>query len=117
MSDKQNNEKYTHLFAGLVSSIASQAWMQLGKIKNPMTDKIEKDLAGASMSIDMLDMLKHISNGNLNEQEVKFIDQSLHDLRMNYVVESNKKDEPEESPKDATDSTETPKEETETTNE
>ncbi len=115
MSNTQNNEKYTHLFAGLVSSIASQAWMQLGKIKNPMTDKIERDLAGASMSIDMLDMLKHISNGNLNEQEVKFIDQSLHDLRMNYVVESNKKDEPEDTSKEKTE--ETPKEETEATNE
>ena len=115
MSNTQNNEKNTHLFAGLVSSIASQAWMQLGKIKNPMTDKIERDLAGASMSIDMLDMLKHISNGNLNEQEVKFIDQSLHDLRMNYVVESNKKDEPEDTSKEKTE--ETPKEETEATNE
>jgi len=80
-----------------------------------MTDKIERDLAGASMSIDMLDMLKHISNGNLNEQEVKFIDQSLHDLRMNYVVESNKKDEPEDTSKEKTE--ETPKEETEATNE
>ena len=32
------------LFMTLISSLASQAWIQLGKIKNPATDKLEKNL-------------------------------------------------------------------------
>ena len=80
-----NNE----LFVTLVSSLTSQAWMQLGKIKNPVTDKIEKNLDAASMSIDMLSMLQEKTKNNLDEYESKLLEQSLNDLRMNFVFEKN----------------------------
>ena len=80
-----NNE----LFVTLVSSLTSQAWMQLGKIKNPVTDKIEKSLDAASMSIDMLSMLQEKTKNNLDEYESKLLEQSLNDLRMNFVFEKN----------------------------
>ena len=82
-----NNE----LFVTLVSSLTSQAWMQLGKIKNPVTDKIEKNLDAASMSIDMLSMLQEKTKNNLDEYESKLLEQSLNDLRMNFVFEKNAK--------------------------
>jgi len=99
-----NNE----LFVTLISSLTSQAWIQLGKIKNPINDKIEKNLEAASMSIDMLTMIQDKTKNNLEEYESKLLDQSLSDLRMNFVFEKNKKDvvkeeeeKPEEKKKDS----------------
>ena len=77
------------LFITLISSLTSQAWIQLGKIKNPVTDKIEKNLDAASMSIDMLTMIQEKTKNNLEEYESKLLEQSLNDLRMNFVFEKN----------------------------
>ena len=79
------------LFVTLVSSLSSQAWIQMGKIKNPVTDKIEKNLDAASMSIDMLVMIQEKTKNNLEEYESKLLDQSLNDLKMNFVFEKNKR--------------------------
>ncbi len=35
------------LFDSLVSSLVHSVWVALGKIKNPMTDKVELSLPGA----------------------------------------------------------------------
>ena len=80
-----NNE----LFMTLVSSLASQAWIQLGKIKNPITDKVEKDLGAASMSIDMLSMIQEKTKGNLEDYESQLLEKTLNDLKMNFVFEKN----------------------------
>lgn len=88
------------LFVTLVSSLSSQAWIQMGKIKNPVTDKIEKNLDAASMSIDMLAMIQAKTKNNLDDYESKLLDQSLNDLKMNFVFEKNKKDDVEKSTTD-----------------
>jgi hypothetical protein len=93
---EEQHNKNAQLFFGIISSLGSQAWMQLGKIKNPMTDKIERDIPGATITIDMISMLKDKTEGNLSEEEKSFIDHTIKDLQMNYIVEKEKKDEPEE---------------------
>ena len=85
------------LFITLISSLSSQAWIQMGKIKNPMSDKIEKNLEAASMSIDMLAMIQEKTKNNLNDYESKLLDQSLKDLKMNFVFEKNKSDDKEDA--------------------
>ena len=77
------------LFITLISSLSSQAWIQMGKIKNPATDKLEKNLDAASMSIDMLSMIQEKTKNNLDEYESKLLEQSLKDLKMNFVFEKN----------------------------
>ena len=84
------------LFITLISSLSSQAWIQMGKIKNPMTDKIEKNLEAASMSIDMLAMIQEKTKNNLNEYESKLLGQSVKDLKMNFVFEKNNLEDAEE---------------------
>ena len=88
-----DNKKNTQLFMGLCTSLVTQAWMQLGKIKNPMTDKIEIDLDAASLTIDMLGMLKEKTKGNVGDDETKILDQSVNELRMNYIISKDKKDD------------------------
>ena len=38
-----DENKNTQLFMGLCTSLVTQAWMQLGKIKNPMTDNLSRN--------------------------------------------------------------------------
>ena len=90
----------TQLFYSLVYTFQMQAWMSMGKLKNPVTDKVDRDLNAAQLTIDMIDMIKEKTKGNLNDQENKFIEQVLADLKLNFVQESSKKDEPEEKEKE-----------------
>jgi len=94
------DEKLTQLFYSLIYSFQMQTWMSLGKIKNPVTDKVERDLNAAQMTIDIIDMIKEKTKNNLDEQESKFIEQVLADLKLNYVHESSRPDEPQEEIKE-----------------
>lgn len=84
--------KSSELFVALVYSLQMQAMMNLGKIKNPMTDKVEKNMEGAEVSIDMIDMLLHKSKEGFTDEEKKVLETVVSDLRLNYVDEKSKKD-------------------------
>ena len=99
-----NIDQNSIMFISLVSSLGSQVWIQMGKMKNPTTDKFERNLEAASMSIDMLAMLKEKSSGNLSDEENSLLVSTLSDIRMNFVQESGK--EPEEDKKDETETEE-----------
>lgn len=81
--------------------------MAMGKLKNPMTDKMERNLQEASFFIDILEMMKKRMAGNLSDDEEKFLESSLSGLKMNYLEESNKP-EPEKSEEEPTDSEQEP---------
>ena len=82
------------LFDQLISSLVHSAWVYLGKIKNPMNDKLEKNVEQASVQIDMLDMLFKRMTGNMSEEEDEYLGHVIRELKMNFVEE---KDKPEES--------------------
>lgn len=87
------NEKDLHnaLFIQLVLQFQTSAMIGMGKLKNPITDKVEVNLDQAKISIDMLDMIKTKMKGNLSEEEDRFITTVIRDLKLNYVDEVNKK--------------------------
>ena len=76
-----------HLFIHLVSNYTQGAWVALGKLKNPVTDKVEKNLEEAGFYIDMLEMVKNRMAGNLSPDEEKFIVSNLGSLQLNYIEE------------------------------
>lgn len=78
------------LFVQLLYVFHSSAMQSMGKVKNPFTDKIERDLPQAKQSIDMMEMIKAKTKGNLSEELNGIIDRFLTELRLNYVDESNK---------------------------
>ena len=85
------------LFDQLISSLVHSAWVYLGKIKNPMNDKLEKNMDQASVQIDMLDMLFKRMTDNLSEEEDKYLGHIIRELKMNFVEEKNKPEEPDSS--------------------
>ena len=94
------NQKNQVLFMQLVFTFQSAAWQQLGKIKNPLTDKIERDLNQARFSIDILEMIRTKTQGNLSEGEKAFIDKVISELQLNYVAEFNREPKVEEEKKE-----------------
>lgn len=83
-------DKNAALFFNLVMIFQSEAMRQMGKIKNPMTDKIDRDMDHAQFSIDMLDMLAARTKGNLAKEEEEFLNHVIRELKLNYVDEVNK---------------------------
>lgn len=81
------------LFLGLVQSFQVAAMQQLGKTMNPFTKRIERDLLQAKLSIDMLEMLRVRTSGNLTSKETRFLDHVLTELRLNYVAEIEEEDQ------------------------
>lgn len=75
------------LFLGLIHSFQAAAMQQMGKVPNPYTEKIERDLPQAKLSIDVLEMLQTRTNGNLVGEEARFLQHVLTELRLNYVAE------------------------------
>jgi hypothetical protein len=88
------NEKHQFMFTQLVLMFHTATMHQLGKIKNPLTGVIERDLGAAQNSIDILDMLKEKTKGNLSDNESRLLANVIQELKLNYVDEANKKPEP-----------------------
>ena len=62
----------------------------LVKVKSTITGKIERNLVAAQQTIDLLDMFKEKTKGNLSTEEEKFLHELVRDLKLNYVDEVNK---------------------------
>ena len=62
----------------------------LGKMRNPLTGKIEKNLEQAKQSIEIIEMLKAKTANNLSPESAKALDNFLTEIRSNYVDEMNK---------------------------
>jgi hypothetical protein len=90
----ERQEMYTAMFGQLVAMLHFAAMQQLGKVKNPMTDTIERNLEAARHTIDTLDMLQARTRGNLTPEEDQFLRQMLQELKLNYVDEVAKGDAP-----------------------
>ncbi len=102
MAQVTHEQKMEMLFVTLVEQWQTQAWVALGKIPNPMTNKVERNLEIAKMAIDMLDMIKEKTSGNLTDNENRLLTKVLADLKLNYVdeYERDKKEKQQAEQKD-----------------
>ncbi|MBN1385215.1 MAG: DUF1844 domain-containing protein [Elusimicrobia bacterium] len=89
-------KKINEYFLSLVFSLSAAAMQQMGKVANPINNKVEKNLDQAKVSIDMLKMLHEKTKGNLTEDETKLLASTLSDLQLNYVDELGKDTKPEQ---------------------
>jgi hypothetical protein len=85
-----------YLFHHLIAMFQTLALQQMGKLVNPLTGKLERDLQQARITIDMLQMIKEKTEGNLQATEQSILDRALTELQMNYVDEINRPEEEEE---------------------
>ena len=72
-------------FTSLIFSLSSTALFHLGDVPDPQTGEKKTDLALAKHTIDIIAMLQEKTTGNLTEEEQKFTESILADLRWRFV--------------------------------
>jgi hypothetical protein len=93
MAHNESEKKDELHFIQLVLMFQTATMQHMGKLQNPITQKIERDLDQARFSIDMLEMIQNKTKNNLTENEKKFLEHTLFELRMNYVDEMSKEEQ------------------------
>jgi hypothetical protein len=92
LSPDQQNEL---LFLQIVMMFQGMAMQGMGKVMDPATQQVERNLDQAKYAIDTLGMLEAKTAGNLSDQEKQMLDHILFELRMNFVDETKKGPEEE----------------------
>ncbi len=90
MAEISGSAREQALFSALLFSLHAAGMQQLGKIMNPMSGKIERDLEQAQATIEMMEMIRKKTMGNLDDSETRLLARLLAELQMNYVDEVNR---------------------------
>jgi len=72
-------------FSNFVLSLGTSAVLHFGEFPDPATGNQEKNLPMAKHTIDILNMLRDKTSGNLEPEEEKLLSDLLYQLRMKYV--------------------------------
>ena len=91
MSEKE--KKTEMLFIQFISGLYTSTMQHLGKLMNPATGEIEKNLDAAQATIELVRMFKEKTKGNLGQKESNTISNALANMQMNYVDELKRVEE------------------------
>lgn len=72
-------------FSSIVFPIYTQALIKLGLLEDPRTSQLETNLEYARRLIDILDLLRDRTKGNLEPEEENFLEAVLSQLKLNYL--------------------------------
>jgi uncharacterized protein DUF1844 len=71
--------------AGLFIMLATSALVALGESPDPLTGRVQKDLAQASEAIDILVLLREKTERNRTPEESDLLEQIIYDLQLRFV--------------------------------
>src|SRR5262245_41398058 len=94
---RSGEDSSSALFAQLVIQQANMAMMLLGKVAHPKTGDVLKDIEGARLFIDQLEMLESKTKGNLSKEESALLKQSLMSVRLAFVEAVESAQTPEQA--------------------
>jgi hypothetical protein len=72
-------------FSSIVFPFYTQALVKLGVLKDPVNPESGQNLDLARRLIDLLDLLKERTKGNLTPEELKFLETCLQQPRLGYL--------------------------------
>lgn len=76
-------------FSSVVLLLYFPALVQLGLVEDPATGQVRENLGLAKRNIDLLDLLKDRTKGNLAPEEDKFLDGVLDQLKLAYLQKAD----------------------------
>jgi hypothetical protein len=76
-------------FSSLVMLLYFPALVQLGLVEDPTTGALRESLDLAKRNIDLLDLLKDRTKGNLEPEEQQFLDGVLDQLKLAYLKKAD----------------------------
>jgi hypothetical protein len=75
-------------FSSIVLPFYTQALITLGILEDPADPAREKNLELARRLIDLIELLKDRTKGNLRAEEEKFLETCLQQLRLGYLEQA-----------------------------
>ena len=75
-------------FSNFILSLNASALIHLGDIPDPQSRERHVNLSAAKHTIEILEIIKDKTIGNLDEDEEKLLDDVLFNLRMKYIKDS-----------------------------
>jgi hypothetical protein len=75
-------------FTNFVLSLSTSALFHFGDFPDQQGGKTQRNMPAAKQTIDILDMIKEKTKGNLDEQENNLIQGVLYELKLRYVKEN-----------------------------
>jgi hypothetical protein len=84
-SEQQRGPMPAASFELLVTMLATEAMVALGQVPHPLTGQMQVDRGQAQYLIDLVDMLREKTMGNLDTREQQVLEALLHELRMAFV--------------------------------
>ncbi len=90
MSDDLELTRHDHVLMGLVFTLQAGAMQQMGKLQDPSTGEVRRDLEQARATIDILEMLKVKCRTSTPLDLVRLLDQAVLNLQLNYMDEIGK---------------------------
>jgi len=88
--NKSTNDQVDAHFFNIVVSLSQSALFSMGKLSHPQTGKVEKNMDLARVNIDIIQMLKEKTKGNLSVKEKEIITDSLMNLQLTFADEMKK---------------------------
>jgi hypothetical protein len=82
---KQSPGEFTMDFSAFILSLNASSLIHMGEIPDPHLRERHVDISAAKHTIDILELLKEKTVGNLDEGEDKLLDDILYNLRLKYV--------------------------------
>jgi hypothetical protein len=79
-------------FSTFIFSLFSSALIQLGDMADPMTGTMDPNLTAAKQTIDIIDILREKTEGNISEEESNLLDNASAELKWKYLDAVKKKD-------------------------
>lgn len=76
-------------FGSIVILLYFPALIQLGLVEDPVSNERRENLGLAKRNIDLLDLLKDRTKGNLEAEEQKFLDGVLDQLKLAYLKKAD----------------------------
>lgn len=75
-------------FISILFTYVHTALIYLGDLPDPSGAAVPENLPGAQQMIDILDLMQQKTKGNMTENEGKYLESALFDLRMRYLQKS-----------------------------
>jgi len=72
-------------FSNFILSLNASALIHLGDIPDPQSRERQVNLSAAKHTIEILEIIKNKTKGNLDGDEEKLLDDVLFNLRMKYI--------------------------------
>lgn len=84
MADQKRDQSIID-FSNFILSLNTSALIHLGDLPDPQTRERIYDIQSAKQTVDILELLKTKTEGNLDSEEFRLLDDVIYDLRLKYV--------------------------------